>query len=77
MAVDDLSSSAKARASDLIAYGQRQVDRVVSPPTRQKAYDRVYDLSTERPILLVSFTYLLHTMYIHSYMSIWYLNRCD
>ncbi|KAI1407680.1 hypothetical protein F5Y13DRAFT_124499 [Hypoxylon sp. FL1857] len=51
MAVENVSSSAKARANDLIAYGQRQVDRVVSPPTRQKAYDRVYDLANEKPIL--------------------------
>ncbi|KAI1138419.1 hypothetical protein F5Y05DRAFT_38879 [Hypoxylon sp. FL0543] len=51
MAPDNVSSSAKARANDLIAYGQRQVDRVVSPPTRQKAYDRVYSLATEKPVL--------------------------
>ncbi|KAI1377051.1 hypothetical protein F4677DRAFT_66020 [Hypoxylon crocopeplum] len=51
MAVGDVSPGAKARANELIAYGQRQVDRVVSPPSRQKAYDWVHDLSTERPIL--------------------------
>ncbi|OTB02542.1 hypothetical protein M426DRAFT_322483 [Hypoxylon sp. CI-4A] len=50
MAVDDLSSTAKARANELLSYGQRHVDRVVSPPTRQKAYDWVYDLATERPV---------------------------
>ncbi|KAI0847177.1 hypothetical protein F5Y00DRAFT_122365 [Daldinia vernicosa] len=51
MAVDDISSSAKARANELLAYGQHHVDRVVSPPTRQKAYDWIYDFSTEKPIL--------------------------
>ncbi|KAI0828758.1 hypothetical protein F5Y06DRAFT_283035 [Hypoxylon sp. FL0890] len=51
MAPDNVSSSAKARANDLITYGQRQVDRVVSPPTRQKAYDRVYGMASEKPIL--------------------------
>ncbi|KAI1102547.1 hypothetical protein F4804DRAFT_263783 [Jackrogersella minutella] len=51
MAVDDVSAAAKARANDLLAYGQRQVDRVVSPPTRQKAYDHVQGLATEKPVL--------------------------
>lgn len=55
MADDDKSSSsrakAKAKANELLAYGQRQVDRVVSPPTRQKAYDRVHDFATEKPVL--------------------------
>lgn len=58
MADDDKSSSsrakAKAKANELLAYGQRQVDRVVSPPTRQKAYDRVHDFATEKPVLFVS-----------------------
>ncbi|KAI1499559.1 hypothetical protein F5X99DRAFT_273322 [Biscogniauxia marginata] len=47
----DMSAKAKARANDVLAYGQRQVDRVVSPPTRQKAYDSVYAFATARPIL--------------------------
>ncbi|KAI2601870.1 hypothetical protein GGR54DRAFT_579165 [Hypoxylon sp. NC1633] len=51
MAADEVSSIAKARANEVIAYGQRQVDRVVSPPTRQKAYDWVREQSTERPVL--------------------------
>ncbi|KAI1463461.1 uncharacterized protein F4812DRAFT_249140 [Daldinia caldariorum] len=61
MAVNDISSSARARANELLAYSQRHVDRVVSPPTRQKAYDWVYDLSTERPILFsfVAFQFTL------------------
>ncbi|KAI1475355.1 hypothetical protein F4774DRAFT_297797 [Daldinia eschscholtzii] len=51
MAVNDISLSARARANELLAYSKSHVDRVVSPPTRQKAYDWVYDLSTERPVL--------------------------
>ncbi|KAI4862844.1 hypothetical protein F4820DRAFT_396915 [Hypoxylon rubiginosum] len=54
MAADDVptSSKAKARANDLLVYSQKQVDRVVSPPTRQKAYDYVRGLAIERPVLL-------------------------
>ncbi|KAI1390465.1 uncharacterized protein F4822DRAFT_426313 [Hypoxylon trugodes] len=51
MATDDISSRTRSRANDLLVYGQRQVDRVVSPPTRQKAYNWVYDFSIEKPIL--------------------------
>ncbi|KAI1774460.1 hypothetical protein F4818DRAFT_442605 [Hypoxylon cercidicola] len=53
MAIDDTSSSAKAkaRANDLLVYSQKQVDRVVSPPTRQKAYDYVRGLAIEKPVL--------------------------
>ncbi|KAI6081985.1 hypothetical protein F4821DRAFT_15004 [Hypoxylon rubiginosum] len=54
MAVENVSSSdkAKSRANDLLVYSQKQVDRVVSPPTRQKAYDYVRTLANERPVLL-------------------------
>ncbi|KAI0160076.1 hypothetical protein GGR52DRAFT_177398 [Hypoxylon sp. FL1284] len=54
MAANDSSTSSKAKAtaSDLLVYGQKQVDRVVSPPTRQKAYDYVRGLAVERPVLL-------------------------
>ncbi|KAI1090817.1 hypothetical protein F5B19DRAFT_303181 [Rostrohypoxylon terebratum] len=48
---DSSSARAKAKANELLAYGQRQVDRVASPPTRQKAYDRVHDFATEKPVL--------------------------
>ncbi|KAI1396850.1 hypothetical protein F4819DRAFT_114508 [Hypoxylon fuscum] len=53
MAANDVSSSekAKAKANDLLAYSQRQVDRVVHPTTRQKAYDYVHDLAIEKPVL--------------------------
>ncbi|KAI0598936.1 hypothetical protein F4775DRAFT_165887 [Biscogniauxia sp. FL1348] len=47
----DMSAKAKARAQDVLAYGQRQVDRVVSPPARQRAYDSGYAFASTRPIL--------------------------
>ncbi|KAI1493298.1 hypothetical protein F5X96DRAFT_237629 [Biscogniauxia mediterranea] len=47
----DMSAKAKARAQDVLAYGQRQVDRVVSPPARQKAYDSTFAFASARPIL--------------------------
>ncbi|KAI0095893.1 hypothetical protein F4814DRAFT_435317 [Daldinia grandis] len=61
MAANDVSVSARARANKLLAYSQHHVDRVVSPPTRQKAYDWVYDLATEKPILFsfVAFQFTL------------------
>ncbi|KAI8957285.1 hypothetical protein F5Y11DRAFT_360972 [Daldinia sp. FL1419] len=61
MAVNDVSSSAKARANELLTYGQRHVDRVVSPPTRQKAYDWVRNFSTDKPVLFsfVAFQFIL------------------
>ncbi|KAI0381238.1 hypothetical protein F5Y04DRAFT_86485 [Hypomontagnella monticulosa] len=51
MAANNYSSTAKAKAGELFAYSQRQVDRVVSPPTRQKAYDWGHGLATEKPLL--------------------------
>ncbi|KAI5917067.1 hypothetical protein F4810DRAFT_94698 [Camillea tinctor] len=47
----DMSAKARARAQDMVAYGQRQVDRVMSPPARQRAYDSVYAFASARPIL--------------------------
>jgi len=43
----------KADANGILAYGQRQVDRVVSPPTRQKAYDAMTNFAQERPLTFV------------------------
>ncbi|KAI2470795.1 hypothetical protein F4781DRAFT_158137 [Annulohypoxylon bovei var. microspora] len=63
MAGDDTSSSAraKAKANELLAYGQHHINRVISPPTRQKAYDRVHDFATEKPVLFsfVAFQFTL------------------
>ncbi|KAH9884280.1 hypothetical protein F4778DRAFT_774736 [Xylariomycetidae sp. FL2044] len=51
-----MSDRAKTKAQEAMAYSQRQVDRVVSPPTRQKAYDSTAAFATERPIF---FSFLL------------------
>ncbi|KAL7624804.1 hypothetical protein AAE478_004018 [Parahypoxylon ruwenzoriense] len=61
MATSDASAAARAKATELLAYSQRQVNRVVSPPTRQKAYNWVHDVATKRPILFsfVSFQLVL------------------
>ncbi|KAK5632798.1 hypothetical protein RRF57_008512 [Xylaria bambusicola] len=50
---DTLASKAVARAHGMFVYGQRQVDRVVAPSTRQRAIDSVTDYATRRPLLSV------------------------
>ncbi|KAK8137147.1 hypothetical protein PG984_005087 [Apiospora sp. TS-2023a] len=45
-----MKSDPKSEANGIFAYGQRQVDRVVSPPTRQKAYDATTSFAQERPL---------------------------
>lgn len=62
------SEKAKAKANDLLAYSQRQVDRVVHPTTRQKAYDYVHDLAIEKPVLFVSLAFIID--YIYSCISL-------
>lgn len=41
------------RASNAVAFAQRQVDRVISPETRQTAYDRTKAFAAARPLLFV------------------------
>lgn len=48
-----MKSSPNSEANGIFAYGQRQVDRVVSPPTRQKAYDATTRFAQERPLTFV------------------------
>lgn len=48
-----LAAKARVRGNDLLAYGQRQVDRVVSPATRQKAIDSTTAFASSRPLLSV------------------------
>ncbi|CAJ2510519.1 Uu.00g133280.m01.CDS01 [Anthostomella pinea] len=57
MAVNEPSSKAQtqARAQDLLGYGQRQVDRIVSPSTRQKAYNSTSAYASDRPLLFSFF----------------------
>ncbi|TGJ83192.1 hypothetical protein E0Z10_g5570 [Xylaria hypoxylon] len=46
-----ITAKAKARAHGMLAYSQRQVDRVVAPSTRQKAIDSTTAFATRRPLL--------------------------
>ncbi|KAI0017840.1 hypothetical protein F4780DRAFT_795769 [Xylariomycetidae sp. FL0641] len=48
---NDMTTRAKTRAQNVLAYGQRQVDRAVSPGSRQQAYERTTRFATERPVL--------------------------
>ncbi|KAJ2965361.1 hypothetical protein NUW58_g10898 [Xylaria curta] len=50
---DTITAKNKARAQDMLAYTQRQVDRVVSPSTRQKAVDSTTAFVSKRPLLAV------------------------
>ncbi|KAI0451775.1 hypothetical protein F5B21DRAFT_486102 [Xylaria acuta] len=44
-------TEARARVHDMLAYTQRQVDRVVSPSTRQRAIDSTTAFASKRPLL--------------------------
>ncbi|KAI1171742.1 hypothetical protein F4777DRAFT_582620 [Nemania sp. FL0916] len=46
-----MTARAKARGHSLLAYSQRQADRIVSPTTRRKAVDAVTDFAARRPLL--------------------------
>ncbi|KAI0505165.1 hypothetical protein F5B22DRAFT_651997 [Xylaria bambusicola] len=46
-----IASKAVARAHGMLVYSQRQVDRVVSPSTRQRAMDSTTDYAAKRPLL--------------------------
>ncbi len=48
-----IAAKAKARAHDMLAYSQRQVDRIVAPSTRQRAVDSATAFATKRPLLSV------------------------
>ncbi|TLD25548.1 hypothetical protein PspLS_05958 [Pyricularia sp. CBS 133598] len=50
------TEAAKEQASGFIAFLQRQLDRVVSPETRDQAYERMQEFAKERPFL---FTFLV------------------
>lgn len=47
------NSGIQARAKNVVNYGQKQVDRVLPPSTRQRVYDAVVAFATERPITFV------------------------
>ncbi|KAI1368114.1 hypothetical protein F5Y08DRAFT_9105 [Xylaria arbuscula] len=44
-------SNALARARGMLTYSQRQVDRVVPPPTRQRVIDSTTAFAEKRPLL--------------------------
>ncbi|KAI1420906.1 hypothetical protein F5Y12DRAFT_770775 [Xylaria sp. FL1777] len=50
---DAVTPKTRARAHDMLAYSQRQFDRVVAPSTRQKAIDSITAFATRRPLLSV------------------------
>ncbi|OLN96889.1 hypothetical protein CCHL11_02323 [Colletotrichum chlorophyti] len=52
---NDIKASAKDNAAGVYAYGQRQIDRVVSRDTRQRAYSNVSNLAKEQPFLFAFF----------------------
>lgn len=48
-----LAAKARVRGRDLLVYGQRQIDRVVSPAARQKVIDATTVFASNRPLLSV------------------------
>ena len=55
MGIDNAAARAKSTAHDVLAFGQRQVDRAVFPETRQRAYEGVGAFAQEKPILFVRY----------------------
>lgn len=51
---NDIKTTAKDSAVGVYNYGQRQINRVVSFDTRQRAYSNVSNFAQERPLLFVS-----------------------
>ncbi|KAF9871732.1 hypothetical protein CkaCkLH20_10666 [Colletotrichum karsti] len=49
--IHDIKASVKDNAAGVYAYGQRQINRVVSFDTRQKAYGDVSDFAQRKPLL--------------------------
>ncbi|KAK7426430.1 hypothetical protein QQZ08_007025 [Neonectria magnoliae] len=48
---DDMAAVASKKASGLYSYAQRSLDRVVSPSSRQRAYDQTAEFAAARPVL--------------------------
>ncbi|PKS11082.1 hypothetical protein jhhlp_002843 [Lomentospora prolificans] len=63
---DSVKGTVEKRASGLVAFLTRQLNRVVSPDTRQMAYNAIYGFAQERP-LLASF---LFTQLLFSFIPI-------
>lgn len=62
------TESAKEQASGFIAFLQRQLDRVVSPETRDQAYERMQEFAKERPFLFVC--YILRPTYTYQSLTL-------
>ncbi|KAK1966353.1 hypothetical protein LY78DRAFT_54935 [Colletotrichum sublineola] len=63
---NDIKASAKENAAGVYAYSQRQIDRLVSQDTREKAYGSAYHLAQEQPFL---FAFLI-TQLIFTFLPI-------
>ncbi|OHW90096.1 hypothetical protein CSPAE12_11322 [Colletotrichum incanum] len=63
---NDIKASAKENAAGVLAYSQRQMNRIVSQDTRQRAYSNAYNLAQEQPFL---FAFLLAQL-IFSFLPI-------
>ncbi|KAK1674932.1 hypothetical protein BDP55DRAFT_729170 [Colletotrichum godetiae] len=63
---NDIKASAKDNAAGVYAYGQRQINRVVSSDTRQRAYGNAYNFAQEQPFL---FAFIL-CQFIFSFLPI-------
>jgi hypothetical protein len=51
--IDTVKASAHDNARGVVAFSQRQLDRVVSPSKRQDVYAGASDFAHERPLLFV------------------------
>ena len=55
MAINDATARARSTAHDALAFGRRQLDRAVTPETRQGVWDSVSEFARERPVLSVRY----------------------
>lgn len=51
--IDAVKASTQNNARGVVAFSQRQLDRVVSPSKRQDIYAGASDFAHERPLLFV------------------------
>ena len=58
MAVNDATARARSTAHDALAFGRRQLDRAVTPETRQGVWDSISEFARERPVLSVRFLFV-------------------
>lgn len=63
MAINDATARARSTAHDALAFGRRQLDRAVTPETRQGVWDSVSEFARERPVLSVRYVTLFLTFF--------------